>query len=59
VLTARKVRELSYEVSKFCRRSRERAVGGELHRIDLAGGCVRIPGIVDTRMLREVLAAKR
>ena len=27
--------------------------------IDLAGGCVRVRGIVDTRMLREVLAAAR
>ena len=27
--------------------------------IDLAGGCVRIRGMVDARMLREVLAAVR
>ena len=27
--------------------------------IDLAGGCVRIRGIVDAQMLREVLAATR
>jgi transposase-like protein len=27
--------------------------------IDLAGGCVRVRGIVDARMLREVLAATR
>lgn len=27
--------------------------------IDLTGGCVRIRGIVDARMLREVLAAAR
>jgi transposase-like protein len=27
--------------------------------IDLAGGCVRVRGIVDARMLREVLAAAR
>lgn len=27
--------------------------------IDLAGGCVRVRGIVDGRMLREVLAAAR
>jgi hypothetical protein len=27
--------------------------------IDVAGGCVRIRGIVDARMLREVLAATR
>ena len=27
--------------------------------IDLAGGCLRIRGIVDARMLREVLAAVR
>jgi hypothetical protein len=27
--------------------------------IDLAGGCVRVRGIVDAQMLREVLAATR
>jgi hypothetical protein len=27
--------------------------------IDLAGGCVRVRGIVDAGMLREVLAAAR
>ncbi len=27
--------------------------------IDLAGGCVRVRGIVDAEMLREVLAAAR
>jgi hypothetical protein len=28
-------------------------------QIDLAGGCVRVRGIVDAQMLREVLAAAR
>jgi hypothetical protein len=27
--------------------------------IDLAGGCVRVRGIVDAQMLREALAAAR
>jgi transposase-like protein len=34
------------------------AVDGVIE-IDLAGGCVRIRGIVNARMLREVLAATR
>ena len=51
--------ESAKKPAKFAAVKMNAPVADGVIEIDLTGGCVRIRGIVDARMLREVLAAAR
>jgi transposase-like protein len=51
--------ESTKNAAKFAAVSVNAALAEGVIEIDLTGGCVRVRRIVDTRMLREVLAAAR
>jgi transposase-like protein len=54
-----RITESTKKPAKFAAVRMSAPVSEGVIEIDLTNGCVRIRGIVDTRMLREVLAATR